>query len=575
MSLLETRKHRRARLREAPPDPAHVAIVERRVPYFQKLSPADRKELLAHMNVFLDEKQFEGCAGLEITDEIRVTIAAQACLLLLHRGDDYFPKCDVILVYPHTYHAKTVARLGGGMVVEREQGRLGESHTQGAVVLSWDAVKSGASSARDGHNVVLHEFAHQLDQEDGAADGAPVLDSRGAYDSWAKTLGAEFEELKRDVDEGIRTDIDAYGATDPAEFFAVVTEEFFEKPEALVARHPALYDQLARFYKQDPLERIGVARPAAHAARPAAHAAHAAPTARAGKRAAKKPVVITLSDLSNDSRAASLVGTHGIGRDAAHALGCKRVGYVGTLFDYGDKQWGWIGEVMTGPDPRSVAVVFGTRSTSFGIALWTLLENGTVIGTERSLIAPRFALFHARSAPHPRGEHMFVQWARGAPEALAALHAERVDAIAAREKTTPVAVDASNALRTFLAARLRSTDLRAAHLALHVRARKWIEPPLYFVLAAILTFLMIHRATGSLERRIIVAFPICAALALVVITTIGPRLTWLLMRRVAVAAPVPAKELLARAAEIDDRDADRVISTVRELTPAREASKAS
>ena len=120
------------------------------------------------------------------------------------------------------------------------------------MVLAWDAVRAGASDANDGHNVVLHEFAHQLDQEDGTSNGAPILEHRTQYVAWARILGAEFTALRAAAEQGRPTDIDPYGATDPAEFFAVVTEEFFERPEALRRRHPDLYEELRAFYRQDP-----------------------------------------------------------------------------------------------------------------------------------------------------------------------------------------------------------------------------------------------------------------------------------------------------------------------------------
>jgi len=206
--------------------------------------------------VLLAEKKFEGCGGLELTDEIRVTIAAQACLLLLHRETDYFPELDVILVYPHPYVAKTSAYFAGGVALADQQARFGQS-ASGVVVLAWDAVRRGASDVHDGHNVTLHEFAHQLDQEDGAADGAPRLATRAMYTAWAHVLGDEFTHLVDDVHEHRATDIDEYGATNPAEFFAVVTEMFFEKPKQLARRHPQLYQQLALFYRQDPAARGG------------------------------------------------------------------------------------------------------------------------------------------------------------------------------------------------------------------------------------------------------------------------------------------------------------------------------
>ena len=195
---------------------------------------------------------FEGCGGLELTDEIKVTIAAQACLLLLHRETDYYPRLITILVYPHAYVAKSVEPIGGGVVLEGETARLGEAWKDGVVVLSWDDVRQGASDLHDGHNVVLHEFAHQLDQQDGSADGAPILEHRSQYVTWARVLSDEYEQLRRDTEQGRKDVLDEYGATNPAEFFAVATECFFEKPIPLRRKHPQLYEELKAYYRQDP-----------------------------------------------------------------------------------------------------------------------------------------------------------------------------------------------------------------------------------------------------------------------------------------------------------------------------------
>jgi Mlc titration factor MtfA (ptsG expression regulator) len=231
-------------------------ILARNVPRLRTLGEDERHLLEQKILVFLDEKPFEGCNGLEITDEIRVTIAAEACLLLLGRDDDDdYPALDVILVYPSAYRG-TITRHDGGVVIEGETTRLGESSSRGIVVLAWDDVLRGARAPGDGHDVVIHEFAHQLDQEDGAADGAPVLSRRANYASWSKVLGKEYARLVADDEAGRKTLLDKYGATDPAEFFAVATEAFFERPKQLQAKHPELYEQLASFYKQDPAARV-------------------------------------------------------------------------------------------------------------------------------------------------------------------------------------------------------------------------------------------------------------------------------------------------------------------------------
>jgi hypothetical protein len=262
------KRRRRERLRAAPFPPGWEQILRRNVPLCDRLTDADRRELQGHIHVFLAEKHFEGCGGLALTDEIRVTIAAQACLLLLHRDTDYYRRLVTILVYPSAYLAKGVESLGGGFVLEGEQGRLGEAWTDGVVVLSWDDVQVGASDIRDGHNVVLHEFAHQLDQEDGVADGAPVLGARSRYVVWARVLGTEYEQLRRTSRKGKKSVLDRYGATKPAEFFAVATECFFEKPAQMRKKHPELYEELRDYYRQDPERDVHGGQPASDA-RPA------------------------------------------------------------------------------------------------------------------------------------------------------------------------------------------------------------------------------------------------------------------------------------------------------------------
>ena len=246
------RRRRRDAIRRHAFPAAWRAFIEKNVPYVACLSPDDREELVGHIQVFLAEKHFEGCGGLQMTDEARVTIAAQACVLLLHRQTEYYPNLVSILVYPTTYLVPGGQSTPDGLVAEGTQARLGESWARDVVVLAWDSVLSGAADIHDGHNVVLHEFAHQLDQESGAGDGAPVLPRRSMYVAWARVLGHDFDQLVRDTAHHHRTLIDHYGATNPAEFFAVATETFFEKPRQLQSKHPELYLQLQQFYSQDP-----------------------------------------------------------------------------------------------------------------------------------------------------------------------------------------------------------------------------------------------------------------------------------------------------------------------------------
>jgi Mlc titration factor MtfA (ptsG expression regulator) len=246
------KRWRRKRLRQQPFPPEWLQIVERNFPLYERLPPEDQRDLLGHIQVFLAEKHFEGCGGLELTDEIRVTIAAQACLLLLHRKTDAYPGLTSILVYPRAYVANVLQAGPGGTVMEGTMTRLGESWSRGVVVLSWDDVRRGAADIHDGHNVVLHEFAHELDRETGETEGAPVLERQSMYVAWARVLSEAYEKLRRDVSRGRHTVLDRYGATNPAEFFAVATECFFEKPAALRRKYPELYEELKEFYRQDP-----------------------------------------------------------------------------------------------------------------------------------------------------------------------------------------------------------------------------------------------------------------------------------------------------------------------------------
>jgi Mlc titration factor MtfA (ptsG expression regulator) len=248
------RERRRSRIRQRPFPEEWDAILERNVPLYQRLSAADRSELKGHIRIFLAEKRFEGAGGLTITDEIRVTIAAQACVLLLHRVTNYYPGLYTIIVYPGAYVAAHTVRQPLGIVTERIDTRLGESSPRGAVVLSWDAVEAAASDVGDCRNVVLHEFAHQLDAEDGSVEGAPALPDPSRYVAWARILGRDYERLRHDAALGRQTVLDRYGATNPAEFFAVATECFFTRPKLLKARHPELYAELRRYYEQDPVE---------------------------------------------------------------------------------------------------------------------------------------------------------------------------------------------------------------------------------------------------------------------------------------------------------------------------------
>ena len=244
---------RRERLREQAFPAAWRKILRRRVPLLRRL-PADLQiELKRQIQVFVAEKAFIGCDGLSVSDEMRVTIAAQACLLTLNRPGQHYPALREIVVYPGSFVVEREHTDGIGVAHHARQVLAGESWDHGQVVLSWHDTLEGAAVPDDGQNVVIHEFAHQLDQETGAANGAPMLEKRAQYTRWSQVLGAEFRRLKGTIALQQASLFSDYGATDPAEFFAVISEVFFEQPERMADEHPELYQQLALFYRLDPL----------------------------------------------------------------------------------------------------------------------------------------------------------------------------------------------------------------------------------------------------------------------------------------------------------------------------------
>lgn len=246
------RRRRRRRLRREPVPVQWGEILERRFVLFRRLDRGDREELLGHAQVLLAEKSFEGCGGLDVTEEMRVLVAAEASVLLLHRDVDYFPALSSILLYPEAYLVPTQFEAGGGLVVEETVDHIGESWETGSLILSWADVLRGAADRDHGCNVVLHEFAHQVDAETGETDGVPRIDDRDLRARWIRVFEAEYERLCELADRGRRTFIDEYGASHPSEFFAVATEHFFMEPNEFSRRHAELYRTLAEFYRQDP-----------------------------------------------------------------------------------------------------------------------------------------------------------------------------------------------------------------------------------------------------------------------------------------------------------------------------------
>lgn len=217
---------------------------------YPKIPLEVRERLEPIVQVLIAEKNFEACGELEeVSREMMVVIMAQAALLLVGRDHRLYSKLRTVLIYPDAFSGE---RHRGDE--EDDTVRLGESWESGSVILSWRSVQRGGEDAKDGHNVVIHEFAHQLDQENRHADGLPQLESRNTVGNWAHAFSEAYEHFCKDLDAGRKTVMDPYGATNPAEFFSVATETFFERAKKLKEDYPALYDQLRKYYGLDPVE---------------------------------------------------------------------------------------------------------------------------------------------------------------------------------------------------------------------------------------------------------------------------------------------------------------------------------
>jgi Mlc titration factor MtfA (ptsG expression regulator) len=236
-------RSRRDRLKKSPFPAEWLQLLER-VPLYRRLPACDREELRGHMQIFLAEKNFEGCNGMVMTDEVRITIASQACLLLLHRDSGCFPAISSIVVYPDEYVAPWQETDESGIVMEGEEERSGEFAENGALVLSWQDVLMSGVDGQGAYNVVIHEFAHQIDEEYGiTAEGSAM---------WQGLLEREYHRLQHDAAHRRASLFDPYGAECPAEFFAVITECFFENPQRFKTRHSELYAGMSAFFRQDP-----------------------------------------------------------------------------------------------------------------------------------------------------------------------------------------------------------------------------------------------------------------------------------------------------------------------------------
>lgn len=234
------------------PLPKHwISLLENNIPLYTRIPDQLTAHLHGCIQLFVHEKQFVGRGGIDIDDNIRLTIAGTACMLLLHGRQKRFPGFKTIIVYPDTYIAKQTSHDGSLESVENSH-RAGESWVRGPIVLSWGDSMRGSHNAKDGHNVVLHEFAHKLDEQSGAMNGLPVLKDSTHYVEWAQVLNNEFMSLKQRAQRGKNSVLDEYGTVSAPEFFAVATESFFEKSSQMKKKLPDLYKQLSRFYDIDP-----------------------------------------------------------------------------------------------------------------------------------------------------------------------------------------------------------------------------------------------------------------------------------------------------------------------------------
>lgn len=249
------RQRRRRKLLSAPFPPDWLRYLQRNLPQYNLLTPEEQSSLRDALRVFVAEKNWEGCQGLKVTDEMKVTIAAHACLMVLGLEGEPFRNVLSILIYP-TGYAVPEERWQQGWSIVGESNRLGEAWYRGPVILSWNEVRYDSRHPGAGRNLVWHEFAHQIDMLDRSTNGTPPLESLRERERWHEVMTAEYQQLVEDAKEGRATLLDTYGASSEAEFFAVASECFFDCPIDLRDKHPGLYDLLRGYYRQDTAERL-------------------------------------------------------------------------------------------------------------------------------------------------------------------------------------------------------------------------------------------------------------------------------------------------------------------------------
>lgn len=249
------RDRRRRRLSTEPFPAEWLRIIEGNCRHFAGLNTSEQKRLLRDTRWFLAEKKIQGAFGLTLTDEMRVTIAAHASLMGLGFPDPPFDRLISVIVRSESYVMQTTRSYGAGLEIVSDEARIGEAWRHGPVVLSWEDIQQQCRDEPDGRNVILHEFAHLLDMLNVEIDGVPVLNSDQQYREWKEVTGAEYARLVRETKRGRETLIDPYGAESPIEFFAVVSECFFEEGAELGEEHPGLYKVFRDYYRQDPARR--------------------------------------------------------------------------------------------------------------------------------------------------------------------------------------------------------------------------------------------------------------------------------------------------------------------------------